>query len=153
MKEFGINFQNMELKNKTNNIFDWLKEITEHKTPAEEFTDKDWSIFNSWLIHRFISMNLYYVELANYAQSLMPHNKKEIYNFYKEMIPKGKSYFKYIKSKSKNHNKELIEILSNYFKIGTSEIPTYINILGNEKIKEILRETGIEEKEAKKLLK
>ena len=79
-------------------------------------------------------MNLYYVELANYAQSLMPHNKKkEIYNFYKEMIPKGKSYFKYIKSKSKNHNKELIEILSNYFKIGTSEIPTYINILGNEK--------------------
>ena len=94
MKEFGINFQNMELKNKTNNIFDWLKEITEHKTPAEEFTDKDWSIFNSWLIHRFISMNLYYVELANYAQSLMPHNKKEIYNFYKEMIPKGKSYFK-----------------------------------------------------------
>jgi len=153
MKEFGIDFQNMELKNKTNNIFDWLNEITLYKTPAEEFTDKDWSIFNSWLIHRFISMNLYYVELANYAQSLMPHNKKEIYNFYKEMIPKGKSYFKYIKSKSKNHNKELIEILSNYFKIGTSEIPTYINILGNEKIKEILRETGIEEKEAKKLLK
>tara|TARA_B000000475_G_C15908495_1_gene411561 strand:- start:346 stop:777 length:432 start_codon:yes stop_codon:yes gene_type:complete len=143
----------MELKNKTKNIFDWLNEITLHKSSAEEFTDKDWDNFNSYMVHRFISMNLYYVELANYAQSLMPHNKKEIYNFYKEMIPEGKSYFKYIKSKSKSYNKELIEILSNYFKIGTSEIPTYINILGNEKIKKILRETGIVEKEAKKLLK
>ena len=153
MKEHGLDFQSMELKNKTKNIFDWLNEITLHKSSAEEFTDKDWDNFNSYMVHRFISMNLYYVELANYAQSLMPHNKKEIYNFYKEMIPKRKSYFKYIKSKNKSYNKELIEILSDYFKIGTSEIPSYINILGNEKVKEILRETGIEEKESKKLLK
>ena len=153
MKEHGLDFQSMELKNKTKNIFDWLNEITLHKSSAEEFTDKDWDNFNSYMVHRFISMSLYYVELANYAQSLMPHNKKEIYNFYKEMIPKRKSYFKYIKSKNKSYNKELIEILSDYFKIGTSEIPSYINILGNEKVKEILRETGIEEKESKKLLK
>ena len=102
MKEHGLDFQSMELKNKTKNIFDWLNEITLHKSSAEEFTDKDWDNFNSYMVHRFISMNLYYVELANYAQSLMPHNKKEIYNFYKEMIPEGKSYFKYIKSKSKS---------------------------------------------------
>ena len=49
--------------------------------------------------------------------------------------------------------KELIKILADYFKIGTSEIPSYINILGDKKIIEILREMGIEEKEAKKLLK
>mgnify|MGYP003678116127 FL=1 len=105
------------------------------------------------MVHRFISTNLYYAELANYAQSLMPQNKKEIYNFYKEMIPKGKSYFKYIKSKNKSSNKELVEILADYFEVGTSEIPNYIDILGKGKIKDILRETGIEEKESKKLLK
>ncbi len=70
-----------------------------------------------------------------------------------EMIPKGKSYFKYIKSKNKSSNKELVEILADYFEVGTSEIPNYIDILGKGKIKDILRETGIEEKETKKLLK
>jgi len=130
-----------------------LQEITLHKTPATEFTDKDWDNFNSYMVHKFISTNLYYSELANYAQSLMPQNKKEIYNFYKEMIPKGKSYFKYIKSKNKSSNKELVEILADYFEVGTSEIPNYIDILGKGKIKDILRETGIEEKESKKLLK
>jgi hypothetical protein len=141
------------LKTRTKNIFCWLNEITLHKTPATEFTDKDWDNFNSYMVHRFISTNLYYAELANYAQSLMPQNKKEIYNFYKEMIPKGKSYFKYIKSKNKSSNKELVEILADYFEVGTSEIPNYIDILGKGKIKDILRETGIEEKESKKLLK
>jgi|TARA_R100000084_G_C4642113_1_gene144413 hypothetical protein len=140
-------------KNKTKNIFDWLQHITWFKTPVEEFTDKDWENFNSYMVHRFISMNLYYAEVAAYAQSLMPDNKKEIYNFYKEMIPKRKVWLKYIKSKNKSNNKELIKILADYFKLGTSEIPSYINILGNKKITEILREMGIEEKEAKKLLK
>jgi len=134
-------------------IFDWLQHITWLKTPTEEFSDKDWESFNSYMIHRFISMSQYYVEVADYAQGLMPNNKKEIYNFYKEIIPKRKVWLKYIKSKNKSYNKELIEILSDYFKLGSSEIPSYINILGSEKIKEILRETGIEEKESKKLFK
>ncbi len=141
------------MKDKTKNIFDWLHHITWLKTPTEEFSDKDWEGFNSYMIHRFISMSQYYVEVADYAQSLMPTNKKEIYNFYKEIIPKRKVWLKYIKSKNKPYNKELIEILSNYFKLGSSEISSYINILGSEKVKEILREMGIEEKESKKLLK
>ena len=141
------------MKDKTKNIFDWLHHITWLKTPTEEFSDKDWEGFNSYMIHRFISMSQYYVEVADYAQSLMPTNKKEIYNFYKEIIPKRKVWLKYIKSKNKSYNKELIEILSDYFRLGSSEISSYINILGNEKVKEILREMGIEEKESKKLLK
>lgn len=141
------------MKDKTKNIFDWLQHITWFKTPSEEFTDKDWDNFNSYMVHRFVSMSLYYAEVAAYAQGLMPHNKKEIYNFYKEMLPKRKVWLKYIKSKNKSSNKELIETLADYFKIGTSEIPSYIDILGSKKIKEILREIGIEEKDAKKLLK
>ena len=87
------------MKDRTKNIFDWLNEITLYKTAAQEFTDKDWENFNSYMVHRFISMNMYYTEIANIAQSLMPNNKKEIYNFYKEMIPRRKTYFKYIKSR------------------------------------------------------
>ena len=141
------------MKNRTNNIFDWLNEITLYKTPAQEFTDKDWEIFNSWLVHRFISMNLYYVELANYAQTLMPTNKKEIYNFYKEFIPKRKVFLKYMKSKNKSTSKELIEKVSSYFKVGKAEGSSYIDVMDNGDILSLLRDIGIEEKEAKKIMK
>ena len=114
---------------KTKNIFDWLNEITLHKSPAEEFADKDWENFNSYMVHRFISMNLNYVELVDYAQSLMPNNKKQIYNFYKEMLPRRKAFFKYIKPKTKQPNKELVEKMSSYFEIGSSDASVYIELM------------------------
>ena len=98
-------------------------------------------------------MNLYYTEIANIAQSLMPNNKKEIYNFYKEMIPKRKTFFKYIKSKNKSASKELVEKIASYFKVGEAEGSSYIDILGKENILSLLREMGIEQKEAKKIMK
>lgn len=138
---------------KTKNIFDWLNEITLHKSPAEEFADKDWENFNSYMVHRFISMNLNYVELVDYAQSLMPNNKKQIYNFYKEMLPRRKAFFKYIKPKTKQPNKELVEKMSSYFEIGSSDASVYIELMTPEDMTDILKEMGIEDKEIKKLLK
>ena len=138
---------------KTKNIFCWLNEITEYKSPSEEFTDKDWDNFNSYMVHRFISMNLYYTELANYAQSLMQNNKKEIYNFYKEMIPRRKAFFKYIKTKTKQPNKELVEKMTSYFEIGSSEASTYIDLMSKNDMTDILKEMGVEDKEIKKLIK
>mgnify|MGYP003657908555 CR=1 FL=1 len=138
---------------RTKNIFDWLNEITLHKTPAEEFADKDWENFNSYMVHRFISMNVYYTELANYAQSLMPNNKKQIYNFYKEMLPRRKSFFKYIKTNKKQPNKELVEKMTSYFEIGSSDASTYIDLMSKNDMTDILKEMGVEDKEIKKLLK
>ena len=45
------------------NIFDWLKHINQYKTPSSEFTDKDWDVFNSYMVHRFLSMNMDWIEL------------------------------------------------------------------------------------------
>ena len=142
-----------QLKDKTKNIFDWLQHITLYKTPASEFTDNDWENFNSYMVHRFISMSPYYVEVADYAQGLMPNNKKEIYNFYKEMIPKRKVWLKYIKTKNKSYNKELINLIKEYFEVSETEASSYINILDKKGITSILRKMGVEEKESKKLLK
>lgn len=138
---------------KTKNIFDWLQHITLYKTPAKEFADKDWDNFNSYMVHRFISMSPYYVEVADYAQGLMPNNKKEIYNFYKEMIPKRKVWLQYIKSKNKKPVKELIEKIASYYEVGEAEASSYISILNKEDLISILRKMGIEEKESKKLIK
>ena len=140
-------------KNKIKNIFDWLQHITLYKTPASEFTDNDWENFNSYMVHRFISMSPYYVEVADYAQSMLPTMKKEIYNFYREMIPKRKVWLQYIKSKTKTVNKNLIEDIAKYYEVGVADATSYITVMTKEKISIILSEMGKDNKEIKKLLK
>ena len=140
-------------KNKIRNIFDWLQHITLYKTPASEFTDNDWENFNSYMVHRFISMSPYYVEVADYAQSMLPTMKKEIYNFYREMIPKRKVWLQYIKSKTKTINKDLVEDIAKYYEIGAADALSYIAVMTKEEISIVLSEMGKDNKEIKKLLK
>jgi hypothetical protein len=140
-------------KDKIRNIFDWLNHITLYKTPSTEFTDNDWENFNSYMVHRFISMNIYYVEIADYAQSMLPNMKKEIYNFYKEMIPKNKTYLKYVKSQTKGYSKDLLEKIADYYEVGIREARSYIAVMKKDELTQILSEMGLEDKEIKKLLK
>ena len=134
------------------NIFDWLKEINYKKSPSESFTDKDWEVWNSYMIHRFISMNPEFVEIANHVQEIPPQEKNMIYNIYKEYIPKNNKWNKYIKSKAKPVNKDLVEHLKTYFKVSSREILDYLKILDNKEISIILSKMGIEEKLIKQLL-
>ena len=140
-------------KDKIKNIFDWLQHITLYKTPASEFTDNDWENFNSYMVHRFISMSPYYVEVADYAQSMLPTMKKEIYNFYREIIPKRKVWLQYIKSKTKTVNKDLIEDIAKYYEVGVTDATSYFEVMTKEEISIILNEMGKDSKEIKKLLK
>ena len=140
-------------EDKIKNIFDWLQHITLYKTPASEFTDNDWENFNSYMVHRFISMSPYYVEVADYAQSMLPTMKKEIYNFYREMIPKRKVWLQYIKSKTKTINKDLIEDIAKYYEVGAADATSYIAVMTKEEISIVLSEMGKDNKEIKKLLK
>ena len=140
-------------EDKIKNIFDWLQHITLYKTPASEFTDNDWENFNSYMVHRFISMSPYYVEVADYAQSMLPTMKKEIYNFYKEMIPKRKVWLQYIKSKTKTINKDLVEDIAKYYEVGVADATSYIAVMTKEEISIVLSEMGKDNKEIKKLLK
>jgi type I restriction-modification system DNA methylase subunit len=135
------------------NIFDWLKAINNTKPPVESFTSKDWEVWNSYMIHRFMSMNPDYIEIVNYVQDLPPQEKRMIYNVYKEFIPKNNKWSKYIKSKTKEPNKELIEHLRNYLKCSSKEAKEAITLLDNTKISRILSNRGLETKEIKKILK
>ena len=140
-------------EDKIKNIFDWLQHITLYNTPASEFTDNDWENFNSYMVHRFISMSPYYVEVADYAQSMLPNMKKQIYNFYREMLPKKKVWLQYIKSKTENINKDLVEDIAKYYEVGAADALSYIAVMTKEEIPIILGEMGKDEKEIKKLLK
>ena len=140
-------------KDRIKNIFDWLQHITLYKTPASKFTDNDCENFNSYMVHRFISMSPYYVEVADYAQSMLPTMKKQIYNFYREMIPKRKVWLQYIKSKTKAVNKDLIEDIAKYYEVGVTDATSYFEVMTKEEISIILNEMGKDSKEIKKLLK
>jgi len=135
------------------NIFDWLKAINTTKPPVESFTDKDWEVWNSYMIHRFLSMNPDYLEIVNYVQDLPPQEKRLIYNVYKEFIPKNNKWSKYIKSKVKQPNTDLINHIKDNFQCSIKEAKEYITLLDTTQISRILTNRGLNTKEIKPLLK
>tara|TARA_B110000977_G_scaffold199918_1_gene288713 strand:+ start:3958 stop:4371 length:414 start_codon:yes stop_codon:yes gene_type:complete len=135
------------------NVWDWLKQINSVKADPSSFSDKDWELWNSYMIHRFMSMNPDYLELVNEAQKIMPQNKKEIYSIYREYIPKNNKWNKYIKSNIKKLNNELVEHLSSYWECSKNEVKEYMEFLGNDEILRILTSMGLEKKQIKTILK
>ena len=119
-------------------IFQWLNEITTHKTPVHEISEESWDKFNSYMIHRYVSMDMNYIDIVNYVQKINPNNKKQIYSIYREMIPQKKTYLKYVKNENKKNYKELAE---------------YIDILQDHGVRGILWKMGVEENETEKLIK
>lgn len=134
-------------------VFDWLKEINTKKSPVESFSDADWELWNSYMVHRFISQNIDFLPIVNEVQSYPPQSKKEIYSIYKEYIPKNNKWNKYIKSNTKQPNKELVNHLKDHFKVSFREITDYLKILDTQEINRILVDRGLEKKEIKQLLK
>ena len=135
------------------NIFDWLKQINYQKATVESFSNEDWELFNSYMIHRFMSMNRDFIEVVNYVQELPPQEKRMIYNVYKEFIPKNNKWNKYIKSKNKQPNIELLKLLSEYWECSQQEAKQYKNLLENDQILSILSQIGVQPKEIKELIK
>ena len=135
------------------NIFDWLKAINTTKPPVELFTDKDWEVWNSYMIHRFLSMDRSHIELINEIQEILPQDKKKIYSIYKEFIPKNTKWNKYIKSKVKQPNKDLVNHIKDYFECSSKEAKEYIYMLDKPEISSILTNRGLDKKELKTILK
>ena len=135
------------------NVFDWVKEINTKKSPIESFSTEDWDQWNSYVVHRVLSMNPDYLALVNEVQKLPPDNKKQIYSIYKEYIPKNNKWSKYVKSNVKSRNKDLIDLLKDYYQLSKREIKEYLTLLDNKEILRILTQLGVEQKDAKKLIK
>ena len=134
-------------------IFQWLNEITIHKTPVHEISEESWDKFNSYMIHRYVSMDMNYIDIVNYVQKINPNNKKQIYSIYREMIPQKKTYLKYVKNENKRNYKELAEYIAEYLECSLGEADEYIDILQDHGVRGILWKMGVEENETEKLIK
>jgi hypothetical protein len=128
-------------KKEIKTIFEWLNEITIHKTSPNDFSEESWDKWNSWLIHKYVSMYIDYIDIVNYVQKINPTNKKQIYSIYREMIPKRKVWLKYIKNESKKNPEDLAAYVADYFECSLGEADHYIDILGIN-IRTILWEMG-----------
>jgi hypothetical protein len=134
-------------------IFQWLNEITLYKSSPEDFSQESWDNFNSYMIHRYLSMDINYIDIVNYVQKVNPQSKKQIYTIYREMIPKKKVYLKYVKNENKRNYKELAEYIAEYLECSLGEADEYIDILQEHGIRNILWKMGVEDKETEKLIK
>jgi hypothetical protein len=90
-------------KKQIKDLWGWLNEITLYKTPIENISEESWDKWNSYVVNRYVSMDIRYIELANYIQTIPYDNKHQLYQIYREMIPKSKVFLKYLKSKTKKH--------------------------------------------------
>tara|TARA_R110000796_G_scaffold82260_1_gene180592 strand:- start:406 stop:840 length:435 start_codon:yes stop_codon:yes gene_type:complete len=141
------------VKKEIKTLFQWLEEITVKKSPPTHFTDDSWNSFTPFLIHRYISMNEGYVEVANLLQKMEPTNKVAIYLAYSQLLPKKKLWLKYIKNQNSSKLKLTPSLISKYFECSTREAKDYIKLLPKETTQSIFESMGIEGKELKKLIK
>jgi hypothetical protein len=133
-------------------IFDWLNEISYNKRSWSSFNNEDRESFNPYMINRFISMKEDYIDFVNTIQKYSI-NKESLYNYYCQLVPKRKTFFRYIKPKKSTLNSNLITILAKYFELSEREIKDNYQLIGKNLSQNILQNIGIDDKQIKKLLK
>lgn len=135
------------------NVFDWVKEITTKKRDWKSFSDNDWKVFDSYMVHRILSMNPDLIEICNLAQNFPIHEKERVYNFYKEYVPKNNRWYKYIKPIKSKYTKELVEHIIEFCESSHREAIEALDIISSVLVENILKARGLDKKEIKKLLK
>lgn len=147
------------MSEKTLTIFEHLSGITDKKRPWDKLTDADKKSFSVYLINRWLSMNMEFIEIVNEFQkyTIGQLQPSEVYKLYLDFLPKQKQFNKYIKGKKDaKHNSELIELITGYFSCSKQEAQEYIDIylLTNKtELINIIKKYGKTDSEITKLLK
>jgi hypothetical protein len=139
-------------KKQIKNVWGWVYEITFSKTPTSNISDESWTVWNSWMINKSLSMVEDYLPIVNEAQLNSHWDSEMLYNFYRNSIPKKKVRINYIKC-TRKINKELISKIGEILGVNLKESEEYLHILNNDSIKILLESIGLNQKEIKKLLK
>ncbi len=137
-------------------IIDWINQVLIHKKPWDSFSEEDQKTFNTFIINRWLSMDKEFCEYINMFQpySIGMLESKDVYEFYRNLLPKGKRFNKYIKGKKdKKYDKELLEILSKHFEESKLNVKSYIDLIGKDELIDIVKSYGIEDKKIKRMIK
>lgn len=147
------------MSDKKATIFDHLDNITVNKKEWDKMSAEDQKAFVPYLINRWLSMSMDYIDLVNELQkySIGLLNPSEVYKLYFDILPKKKTYNKYIKGKkAQKYNDELIKLISSHYLVSESEAIDYLEIYTEkdlDSLKDIIKLYGKSDKEITKLLK
>lgn len=128
--------------------FDWFNQVTQ-KTG----TDVDLSDWNTFMVNRIASMNKRTVWIADEMNKNTGLTSQQVFDFYYNMMPKGKVYNKYIKS---SKGDEVLDIIQQVYKISAGEARSYVDLLTDEDIahlRDYLFTGGVEQKKSSKATK
>ena len=137
-------------------IIDWMNQLLVHKKPWDEFTEYEQKRFSPFIINRWLSMDKEFIEIVNYFQkySIGTLESREVYEWYRNILPKGKRFNKYIKSKmNKKYDDYLINTLCNYFECSKLQVVEYIKLISKEDLVSILEKYGTNPKQIKNICK
>lgn len=143
-----------EIKQKT--IFDILNDLTFNKV---SWKDQDQKKVQTWMLNRWFSMHLDYLDLIAECQPLTDTmTTEQWYKFYLDLFPKQKFFTKYIKSKSEKEDSKvkLIEFLSSKLETSQNEMEEYIELLipfYTNEVKEFIKRYGYDDKRIAKEFK
>ena len=137
-------------------IIDWINQLLVNKKHWDEFTEDEQKKFSPFIINRWLSMDKDFIEIVNVFQkyAIGTLEPREVYMWYRDVLPKGKRFNRYIKGKKdKKFNTELIDIMVTHFECSKSQVKDYLDLIAKDELIEILEKYGMNEKTIKRLLK
>ena len=146
---------------KAASIFDHIANVTNKKTPWDSLSEMDKKSYSPYMLNRWLSMNMDFIEVINYFQkyTIGLLSVRDAYKLFQGFLPKGKTFSKYIKGKkSDKYNPELISYVKNHYLVGKNEAMEYIEITllmddGKQQLTDLLKKYAVPDKEITKLLK
>jgi len=135
------------------NLFSHINQITAVQNPDywNEISEEDKKTWSNYMIHRFLSMKMQWIELVNELQkyNIKP---KELYKVYTNILPKQKQWLKYIKRRNQMEYPDwLINIVRNYYEQSRNEAVQSIDLFfltdgGMLELRELCQRYGVEDK-------
>ena len=142
---------------KKKSLFDHIKEITSVQKSDywEKISEEDKKTWSNYMVHRFLSMKMEWVELVNELQkyNLKP---KDVYKLYTNVLPKGKQWLRYTKGRNQmEHPQWLINLVAVHMKSSKKEAYDAVEMYmltegGMLELGEICRKYGVEPKKIEK---
>ena len=143
---------------KKKSLFDHIKQITDIQNPNywDEISDDDKKSWSNYMVNRFLSMKMDWVDIVNEIQKY-PLKPKELYKVYTDILPKKRQWLKYIKGDKKmKYPKWVYEIVSKHLQCSIREASDAVDMFelsagGQSELTDILMKYGKTEDECRKI--
>ena len=145
-------------KIKRKNLFDHINAITsrQHSNYWDEISDEDKKSWSNYMVNRFLSMKMEWIEFVNEVQKY-PLKPKELYKVYTDILPKKRQWLKYIKGdKEMKYPKWVYEIVAKHLQISLREASDAVDMYelshgGQAELTDILIKYGKTVEEIRKI--